>query len=167
MLASTVLATLRSVTPEDSPFLFALYASTRAEELAAWGWAPAQSDAFLRLQWLAQQRDWSLRFPGAEHHVVLHDGRPAGRLLVSRAEDAEAWRLVDVSLLPEHRGAGLGTHLLKSLQAEAARAGRPLHLSVRGDNPARRLYARLGFQEQPNPEPGDPYVAMRWSAPAP
>jgi len=52
---------LRAATASDEPFLFALYASTREHELAAWGWEPAQRDAFLRMQWMAQSH---VRVPG-------------------------------------------------------------------------------------------------------
>lgn len=160
MLVSTVHLSLSPVTDADAPFLFTLYASTRAEELAAWGLAPAQQDAFLRMQWLAQQRAWATRFPGAEHHIVLKDEQRAGRLLVAR--EADGWRLVDLALLPEHRGTGLGTHLLRGLLEEAGKVGQPVRLSVLRDNPARRLYARLGFREVPGTDAADPYLAMEW-----
>ncbi|MFP2932629.1 N-acetyltransferase, partial [Pyxidicoccus sp. 3LG] len=93
MLGGTVPVTLRPATASDEAFLFSLYASTREGELAMWGWAPAQRDAFLRMQWLAQTRDWSVRYAGADHQVVLVDGQPAGRLLVARG--GTEWRLVD------------------------------------------------------------------------
>jgi GNAT superfamily N-acetyltransferase len=164
MLPSTVNLSLRPPTDEDAPFLFALYASTREEELAAWGWAPAQRDAFLRMQWRAQQQAYAARFPGAEHHLVLKDEQRAGRLLVARG--AEAWWLVDVALLPEHRGAGVGTRLLRGVLEDAAKAGQPVRLSVLRGNPARRLYARLGFREVPGADAADPYEVMEW-VPAP
>ncbi len=50
-----------------------------------------------------------------------------------------------VALVPEARGSGLGTRLLRALQAEAAEKGLPLRLKVVLTNPARRLYQRLGF----------------------
>ena len=89
MLLATVSLDLRAATASDEPFLFALYASTRESELAAWGWAPAQRDAFLRMQWMAQSRDWAARHPRADHQVVCLQGQPVGRLLVAKAgEDA-------------------------------------------------------------------------------
>ncbi|HSP80665.1 MAG TPA: GNAT family N-acetyltransferase [Myxococcaceae bacterium] len=156
---------LRPVTEADDGFLFELYASTRAEELAAWGLDAAQQEAFLRMQWLARKRDYEARFPDAAHHVVEVDGYPAGRLLVAR--QAQEVRLVDIALLPRHRGTGVGTVLLRALQEEAAATGRPLRLQVARDNPAARLYARLGFlpEEGSEADPNAPYLALEWSAP--
>jgi ribosomal protein S18 acetylase RimI-like enzyme len=119
----------------------------------------------MRVQWMAQRNGYRMRFPNAEHQLVLVDGRQVGRLWVSR-EHGEL-RLVDLSLLPAHRGAGIGTALLRALQEEAALAGKPLRLSVGRDNPARRLYERLGF----TPTAGSaantagPYLTLEWNPP--
>ena len=166
MLRATVPLTLRPATASDEAFLFALYASTREGELAMWGWAPAQRDAFLRMQWMAQGRDWAIRYAGADHRLVLVNGQPAGRMLVARGP--REWRLVDIALLPSSRGAGVGTRLLRALQDEAAGARVPLKLRVLRDSPAHRLYARLGFHPDVAAPPveGDPYLALEW-VPAP
>ncbi|ATB44778.1 GNAT family N-acetyltransferase [Corallococcus macrosporus] len=166
MLPGTVSIDLRAATASDEPFLFALYASTRQAELAAWGWAPAQRDAFLRMQWMAQSHDWAARHPRADHQVVCLQGQPVGRLLL--AKDAAEWRVVDIALLPEHQGGGVGTRLLTQVRDEAAKAGVPLRLRVLRTNPARRLYERLGFQVDAAPpeEAAAPYVSMTWT-PAP
>ncbi|NOK02485.1 MULTISPECIES: GNAT family N-acetyltransferase [Myxococcus] len=166
MLLATVSIDLRAATAADDPFLFALYASTRESELAAWGWAPAQRDAFLRMQWVAQSHDWAARHPRADHQVVCLQGQPMGRLLV--AKDAAAWRVVDIALFPAHQGSGVGTRLLTQVRDEAGKAGVPLRLRVLRTNPARRLYERLGFEvdAEPPEETAAPYVAMTWN-PAP
>lgn len=135
---------LRAVTPADEPFLLRVYGSTRAEELARVPWPLEQRVAFVRMQHEAQDRHWRERFPHAERSVVLVGGEPAGRLYVDRGPDEV--RVVDVALLPEFRGRGVGGELLARLAAEAARAGRPLRLHVVDGNPARRLYLRLGMR---------------------
>lgn len=151
---------LRPITPSDDVFLFELYASTRPD-LASLGLPDVQRDMFLRVQWLAQRHGYQSRFPQGEHQLVLVDGNPAGRLWVAR-EPGELL-LVDVSLLPAHRGAGVGTRLLQALQREATETGKPLRLSVARDNPARRLYARLGFTPVVGGESGgEPYLALEW-----
>ncbi|RKG91038.1 hypothetical protein D7V97_41980 [Corallococcus sp. CA053C] len=61
---------LRPVTREDDAFLFTLYASTRARELAAWGWSPAQQDVFLRVQYQAQSRHYAARYPAEGHPLI-------------------------------------------------------------------------------------------------
>jgi ribosomal protein S18 acetylase RimI-like enzyme len=52
----------------------------------------------------------------------------------------------DLYVLPAHRRAGVGTALLAAAAAERARRGAAfLELAVRPENPARRLYRRMGF----------------------
>jgi GNAT superfamily N-acetyltransferase len=101
-------------------------------------------EAFLRQQFVARTKDYESRFGGdGGNAVVLCDGEPAGHLWVHRS-DAEV-RMVDVALLPEHRGAGVGTRLVTELLQEARERRVPVRLQVLVDSPARRLYERLGF----------------------
>jgi len=148
---------LRAAGPEDDAFLFALYASTRAEELDAWGLAGPQREAFLRMQHLAQQQHYRAQLPRADHRIILLGGAPAGRLLVDRREGE--LRLADIALLPEHRGKGLGAQLVRALQQEAKAAGVPVRLQVLQGSRAAALYARLGFSAGPA---DGPYLQMEW-----
>ena len=155
---------LRRVSPADDAFLFELYASTRPD-IASLRLGDTQREVLLRGQWLAQRHGYLARYPHGEHQLVLLEGRPVGRLWVAR-EPGEL-RLVDISLLPAHRGAGVGTGLLRALQQEATVAGKPLRLSVARDNPARRLYARLGFTPVAGAAKSEElYLALEWR-PAP
>ena len=135
--------TLRPVQPDDEAFLFDLYTSTRREEMAAWGLDEAMLAQLIDMQFAGQQGTYRMQFPEADHHLIVRDDRPVGRLLVDRAEAQMV--LVDVALLPEARGGGIGTDLLRALQDEAAEKDVPLRLKVLLTNPARRLYQRLGF----------------------
>jgi ribosomal protein S18 acetylase RimI-like enzyme len=56
---------------------------------------------------------------------------------------------VSISVKPNARGQGIGEKLMRALIGEAARRGLGLCLSVRFENPARRLYERLGFRDIP------------------
>ena len=134
---------LRSYDEENDDFLFELYASTRAEELEAWGWTDQQRELFLRQQYEAQRQSYGLQFEDADHQIIVAAGQPIGRIMVSRAEDE--YRLVDISLLRPYRGTGIGTQILRDLLCEAFDAQKPVRLSVTKINPAARLYARLGF----------------------
>jgi ribosomal protein S18 acetylase RimI-like enzyme len=135
--------TLRPAGEDDVPFLARVYASTREEELAATGWPRELKDAFLRSQFEAQWRHYRHNYPSAEFLVIVVGGEAAGRLFVLRGEGDI--RVMDVALLPEHRGAGVGSEILGALMEEAARGGKKVSLHVEKNNPARRLYARLGF----------------------
>ena len=135
---------LRPVTPADEPFLRRVYAGTRADELAAVPWTAEQKDAFIAHQFAAQSAHYARHYTGLSADVILVDGRPAGRLLVARWE--REIRIVDISLLPEFRGAGTGTALLGRLIDEARDARKLLSIHVERQNPAMRLYHRLGFR---------------------
>jgi ribosomal protein S18 acetylase RimI-like enzyme len=135
--------TLRPVRPSDRDFLLALYGSTRADELALVPWTDEQKAAFVAHQFDAQSAHYAQHYRGMTSDVIVVDGAPAGRLLVARW--AEEIRIVDVSLLPDFRGRGIGTGLLRELIAEAGKAGKRLSIHVEVNNPAMRLYRRLGF----------------------
>jgi ribosomal protein S18 acetylase RimI-like enzyme len=134
---------LRPVEPEDDPFLVAVYASTRAQELAMVPWDEAQKQAFLRMQFAAQQEYYARQFPLAQHQLILLHGEPAGRVYVAR--ETEVIRILDITLLPQHRNAGIGTPLIKDLINEAMETSRPVQIYVESYNPSLRLFERLGF----------------------
>ena len=137
--------TLRPVTPEDEPFLYEVYATTRAEELAQVPWNEAQREAFLKMQFNAQQTHYRTYYPVSTHDIILLGTQPVGRLYVAREDDAI--RILDITILPEHRNKGIGTPLIKSLMDEAAQAGKPLSIYVENYNPSYRLFERLGFSQ--------------------
>lgn len=136
---------LRPFSSDNQDFLYQLYASTRLEEIAQFGWNAAQQEAFLRMQFNAQQQWYEMAYPGADHQIILVDGKPVGRILVFR--EAGAYRLVDIALLPEYRSRGMGTQLLRDLITKSQNERVPLRLQVLKTNRARQLYQRLGFQE--------------------
>lgn len=137
---------LRQACDEDAEFLRVLYASTREEELAVTGWSADQKRDFCRSQFEAQTAHYREHYPLAEYGVIEKAGQSLGRLYVNRG--AKEIRIMDLALLPEWRGRGIGTLLLKSLQDEAVSLGKGLSIHVEKFNPALRLYERLGFVVQ-------------------
>ena len=130
--------------PDDELFLQVLYASTRAEELAHVDWTDEQKAKFCRMQFAAQHQHYQEHYAGSSFDVIELDGQPIGRLYVARWP--EEIRVVDIGLLPEYRGGGIGSALLKEVLAEADAAGKPVSIHVEQFNPALRLYERLGFR---------------------
>jgi GNAT superfamily N-acetyltransferase len=130
---------LRPVAPGDEQFLFELFRSREGEAF------PPGLDAFLlRMQFIAQQREYEAAFPGSEHSIIVYEGNAAGRIWVSRS--AQEHRIVDLALLPEYWRRGIGTALLEDLKAGAHRAQVPLRLAAqRGNMGAVNLYQKLGF----------------------
>lgn len=135
---------LRPADDADTAFFAALYASTREDELAPTPMTRAQKDMFLAQQFAAQTAHYARSRAGAAFNVVLVDGERAGRLILDEQGSGEIG-IVDISLLPEHRGRGIGTRLLTPVLERADALGRPVAIHVERFNPARRLYLRLGF----------------------
>ena len=133
----------RAATEADMPFLCALYGTTRADELAMTGWPQATKSLFVVQQFSAQHGEFAQAFPDIERLIVERDGVAIGRCYVDLT--GPRCHLIDIALMPEARGRGYGKALLADLMACAAALGKPVTLSVLSDNPALRLYRRLGF----------------------
>lgn len=136
---------LRPAAPGDAELLYEIYASTREEELAVVPWDASAKEAFLRMQFAAQDTYYRATYPRASYDLIVCGEKVLGRLYVDRGE--KAWLVLDIALLPGHRGNGIGTRLLSEVLAEAAAAGMPVQVHVERVNPARRLYHRLEFRQ--------------------
>jgi len=152
----SLLLSERPTAAGDGDFLFRLYASTRAEEVAAFGWPPAMQESFLRMQFQARRQSYDAVYPDSAGAILLSDGAEAGAVMVWRGPTEI--RLLDIALLPEFRNRGLGKLWINRLIGEARAARLPLRLSVLRGNPAGRLYERLGFVELPSA--GSMYIEM-------
>jgi ribosomal protein S18 acetylase RimI-like enzyme len=69
-------------------------------------------------------------------------------------------RIMDIALLPEFRGQGIGSRLLSNILQESKNLNLPVTIHVEQFNPAMRLYQRMGFQPK---EDKGVYVLMEWS----
>lgn len=159
---------LRAAHDEDLPWLRDLYASTRAEEMAPVPWPDAAKRAFLDQQFDLQHRHFVSHFPGAEFWLVESAQGPIGRLYrdtsVPPGGDADDL-IVDIGFLPSWRNQGLGSSLLRAVQASASARGRGVRLHVQVHNSrALNLYRRLGFVVCESADIGsDSHFEMRWS----
>lgn len=152
---------LRPVRADDQDFLYRLYASTRPE-VTEFGWSPEQQEAFLRMQFNAQQRWYQTAYPVAQHSIITAEDKAIGRVLV--AHDNGVATLVDISILPQYRRHGIGTAIIGDLISQSSSRGGILKLQVLKTNPAQRLYVRLGFLQ--TGEDGM-YLQMVTGAPTP
>jgi GNAT superfamily N-acetyltransferase len=135
--------TLRPAGPEDRDFLIEVYGSTRAEEMALVPWTEEQRYAFIQHQFTAQTNHYAQTYPAANHDIILSDDRPVGRLYVARLD--HEIRIVDITVLPAERNAGIGSYLIKQLLDEANRSGKRTRIFVEEFNPSRSLFERMGF----------------------
>ena len=149
---------LRPATVEDELFLLEVYASTRLEELDLTQWDQAQREAFVRMQFNAQGDHYQINFPEAEHQVILFNSDRVGRLYIARLE--AAIRILDITILPEHRNAGIGTSILTEILKESEETAKPVHIYVESFNPSLRLFERLGFRQV---DASDYNLLMEWN----
>lgn len=127
---------LRPATRDDETFLFELHRAALREYVdATWGWDDA---------W---QRDhFAQHYVPARNALIVRaasDGPAIGRISLSRY-----WQRVylrDIELIAAERNRGLGSAIINAVLTFARESRRPVELLVLNCNPARRLYARLGF----------------------
>jgi ribosomal protein S18 acetylase RimI-like enzyme len=152
---------LRPAESSDHPFLFELYTSTRIEEVSARGWDVLQQQAFMRLQYRAQQWQYQGQFTEIEDYLILDGEQPVGRFLISH--ERGYIQLADIALLASHRNKGIGTGLIQALQAKAARSKKAIRLNVLEFNRAVGLFKQLGFKV--SGQEGQSLV-MEWQPPS-
>jgi GNAT superfamily N-acetyltransferase len=149
---------LRKALPQDRLFLRSVYAGVRMDELALTDWDEATKDAFIDMQFEAQDSYYREVYADADFLVIVEQGRPAGRLYL-RCTSREI-RIIDIAVLPAFRNRGIGTSLLGDILARASKQGVPVTIHVERMNPALRLYGRLGFVVA---EDKGVYLFLRWS----
>ncbi len=137
--------TLRDERDDDLAFLIDLYGSTRQDELALLpDWSDADKAAFVTQQFGAQRHHYRTMLSDLYWAIIERDGQPIGRLYLEPRRTQV--QLVDITLHPDHRGAGLGTALIDAVIASAGRRRMGVGLFVERYNPALGLYRRLGFE---------------------
>lgn len=145
----------------DLAWLRALYADTRAHELAHVPWPDAAKAAFLDQQFALQHAHYTAHYGDADFLAIEHEGAPVGRYYL--LQQPRHHLIVDISLAARWRGRGIGTALVRASQVQAQRLGRGMCLHVARDNhAARRLYERLGFVMAAAGT--DTHHAMQWGA---
>jgi ribosomal protein S18 acetylase RimI-like enzyme len=152
----------RPMTDGDLPFLAALYAAIRAEEVAASGWPGETQRQFLAQQFGAQHHHYVTYYPDAERLVIERAGVPIGRLYVE--EWTREFRIIDIALVPAEQGRGIGAAILRDALAWAGGRGKAVSIHVEKNNPAMHLYRRLGFATV---EDKGVYDLLEWRPAAP
>lgn len=125
--------TFRRATEADIPFLLELRRRTMSEHLRNSGIEPSESELRNRVL---------VKFDCAE--LILLAGAPIGLLKV--VKQPNEWHLLQIQIVPERQGRGLGSAIIEKLLADAVQTHVTVSLSVLRTNPARELYQRLGFR---------------------
>ena len=134
---------LRPEVKKDTAFIEAVYRSAREAELNLTNWTEQQKSTFALMQCMAQLSEYKIKFPGALFRVIIFNKRNAGRLYTWETDNEI--RLIDITLLPQFRGKGIGTGLVRDLIKRSDKVQKKISLHVDPTNPALHLYLRLGF----------------------
>jgi len=148
---------IRPITTGDEPFLWqALYYAAHLDEEDTITLAEAKNDPQLIKYVAGWGRAGDMGFLALDPHTLQPLGAAWLRLFTGPdkigADDATPE--LAIAVLPGYSGKGLGTQLLTQIVETARQTNSPdpshpsipaLVLSVRIDNPARRLYERFGF----------------------
>jgi ribosomal protein S18 acetylase RimI-like enzyme len=146
---------VHSVRPSAS---FELRPATEADR--AFFWATRRDGFRALVDWDddAERAKADREFDELPVQIVLRDAEPVGYIAV--LEQPDHLFLDEVVLVPQARGRGLGTALVRAVLGDAAQRGVPVRLSVRDNNPAQGLYERLGFRVA---RVDGPRVRMEWT----
>jgi len=128
--------THRAAQPGDADFLWQLrQQALRPHVEKAWGaWDDTQ-----------QRKFFDRGFEPRDTKIIMNDGREVGRLEITHSRWEIFFGLIE--LLPEVQNRGLGSKIVRDLQAEAAQKNLPIRLQViKANEDAHRLYLRLGFK---------------------
>jgi ribosomal protein S18 acetylase RimI-like enzyme len=137
--------TRRPESQQDEPFLRRLILDTIAGELGASAWPEPMRSHLLGIQYTARRQSHRMNFPEAASQVIEADGEDAGWTVVTTMPHEV--RLVEIMVLPQLRGKGIGAAVIRGILRSAAQEGKPVRLTVNVTNqPAIRLYQRLGFR---------------------
>ncbi|MGK0215997.1 MAG: ribosomal protein S18 acetylase RimI-like enzyme [Gammaproteobacteria bacterium] len=137
---------LRRFTEQDLTFMEQLYAVGRVTELAMTPFSDEQKSLFIKQQFTAQLTHYTTHYNSEKFEIIEVDGQMAGRLFID-IWDNEI-RIVDIALAPHIQNQGLGGYLLNKVIEQGRTLKKPVTIHVEQNNPAKRLYERLGFKEK-------------------
>ena len=142
---------------EDQDFLYKVYASTRSDiEIMCLG--STEKSKLLQMQFAAQKHSYKASFPNASFLIIMLSNVPVGRFYVNRP--GEEILIIDIALLPEYRGQGIGSRLMTGIFEEASNTNLSVYLTVAIDNTAAfHWYESLGFEKV---EDLQTHFRMRW-----
>ncbi|OJJ19201.1 hypothetical protein BKI52_20530 [marine bacterium AO1-C] len=123
----------RTAQTQDIEYLLWLRKQTMTTYLEQAGIATTDEAHLLRIHY---------QFENAQ--VILWKNEPIGLLKLVKGQDI--WEIVQFQLAPKNQGQGIGRQVLASV-LEAANSNQiPVKLSVLKQNPAKRLYEKMGFK---------------------
>ncbi len=155
---------IRPATDRDEPFLKQVHEAARLWEFEVL-LQTGQEELYHKVvaqQYRSQLQSYEADFPQAHYAVIQWTDRPIGRLYLNYREDEV--RVLDIGILPEYRGHGIGEIVLKGICIEAGLRRVPVRLHVHYLSRARAFYQSVGFRQTAEVLP---HIAMEWLHPDP
>lgn len=137
--------TFKTIEDKDQLFIEKVYRSTREKELLFTYLTEAQKTNFILMQLTAQLADYKMNYKEATYQIIVYNKKSVGRLYLW--ETKNDIRVLDIALLPEYQGRGIGTEILSNIIKSARLKTKIVSLHVSQNNPAKNLYLRLGFKK--------------------
>lgn len=144
----------------DEAFMEELFRSTH-DHLYAMD-VPAQYiNALVKQQYQLQKNAYQNQWPDATSFIIRSCEHAIGKIVIH--EEQSLLHFIDCAFVPEERGKGYGTAILRSAQAVAEKHQIALKLSVERHNlRAKKLYLSIGFDVV---EETASHEIMTWSPP--
>lgn len=136
---------LYPVEPSYKDFLLKVFTESRPELSLINGVSEEQKASIILEQFIIEQKQLLQIYPEAELNIVMLNNQPVGRLYVHHGENAD--RILEIGLLEEYRGLGIGRKLVSTVIENSAQLGKVVRLQVAWFNQgAYAFYARIGFK---------------------
>ncbi|MGI8642372.1 MAG: GNAT family N-acetyltransferase [Pyrinomonadaceae bacterium] len=140
-----MIAKLSPIVDFDDSFLLAVYASTRAEEMAVVPWSSEKKQAFLQMQFEAQNLYYRERYPNASFDFIKLNEEPIGKFYL--AELADEIRIIDLAFLPQHFDKDVFIKLIEKVLQKGETTGKPVQIYLKSFNPLAEIFIDSGFQK--------------------
>ena len=133
------------VKPCHEDFLFRLFIESRPDLALISGLDEHQKSSIIYQQFIMEEQQLRIIYPEADFNIVMIDSEPIGRLFVYHGEKTD--RIIEIALLENYRGIGIGTKLMSTVIEEAMKYEKSITLQVGWFNEkAYKFYEKLGFK---------------------
>lgn len=136
---------LHSIELGHNEFLLRLFKENRLDLTYISGLSEQQKTEFIFKQFTMEQEQLIQIYPGAEFNIVMLNEEPVGQLYIQHGKATD--RILEIGLLEEYRGLGIGRKILTSVIEDAIKKSKCICLQVAWFNHAAYLfYKKMGFQ---------------------
>ncbi len=130
-------------------FVKELFFKYKTQEFNAGNWPKETLLPLLEMQFNIQSISYKAQYPNAGEYIIYQDELPVGWLILDKTQ---VYRIVNIIVHDSYRGKNIGSETVRKIMDKAAHEGKKVTLAVEKNNPAQRLYSRLGLKIQASDE---------------